>query len=141
MQIDCIYSGPDGRSRIAQVRLPVIEKVVDAEGRASYTGVQGGEGWSISVGAGSGRAGDQVGDFGEWHPVAYPLLSIVLAGEWEVEAGDGTRRVLGLGSIIAFIDDRGQGHRSRVTSPEQGCTAMGVRLDAASLADLKIQIG
>lgn len=133
MEVDCIYAGPGGASRIARVKLPTLEKIVGADGKPAFTGSQGAEGWGISTGP-AGSA-----EFGEWH-TAQPLMSIVLAGEWEVETGSGERRVLGPGSLTVFLDDSGQGHRSRVTSPI-GCRVLGLRLDAVSVADLKAQIG
>ncbi len=134
MEVDCVYNGPDGTSRIARVKLPLIEKVARADGTLGYDGLNEGGGWGIAV----GPAGEA--PFGEWHPVTHPLLSIVLAGEWEVEAGDGETRRLGPGSLTVFLDREGQGHRSRITSKEDGCTSIGVRLDAASIAALEAQI-
>ena len=41
---------------------------------------------------------------------------ILLAGESEVEIGDGTKRRFGPGSIILAEDTTGHGHRSRSTA-------------------------
>jgi hypothetical protein len=132
METDCIYAGPDGKSRIARVSLPTLGKVVAEDGTASWGGVQGGKGWGIASGPAN--------PFSDWHPVANPLLSICLTGEWEVETGAGEVRRFGPGSITVFLDETGEGHRSRVVS-EEACATIGVRLDEASVADFLEQVG
>lgn len=69
----------------------------------------------------------------EWHVAATAGLSIVISGEWEIEAGNGDRRMLGLGSVLLMLDTHGQGHRSRTYS-ETGATVLGVGIDEVTRA-------
>ncbi len=50
----------------------------------------------------------------DWHPAPRVQYSLHLAGELEVETGDGQVRRLGPGSIVLLEDVSGQGHRTRV---------------------------
>jgi quercetin dioxygenase-like cupin family protein len=58
----------------------------------------------------------------DWHPSPFRGLVITLSGEAEHEAGDGTRRRFGPGSIFLAEDTTGQGHRTRshTSQPSHG---------------------
>jgi hypothetical protein len=51
---------------------------------------------------------------GGWHPAPRRQFWMHLAGEIEVEAGDGERRRFGPGSVALVEDVSGEGHVSRV---------------------------
>jgi hypothetical protein len=53
---------------------------------------------------------------GDWHPSSARNLFVVLSGEWEVEASNGTVRRFGPNSVLLVEDTSGKGHRSRVVS-------------------------
>jgi quercetin dioxygenase-like cupin family protein len=48
-----------------------------------------------------------------WHPAPQPYIGIVLSGEAEVVASDGTTVRLGPGGLIFFDDVTGKGHITR----------------------------
>lgn len=51
---------------------------------------------------------------GDWHPAPRRQYSLHLAGELEVEVGDGRICRFGPGSIVLLEDVSGRGHRTRV---------------------------
>jgi hypothetical protein len=68
-----------------------------------------------------------VGGAPDWKEIAHPapgrVLFVILKGETETTAGDGTVRKFGPGSVILLEDTWGTGHSSRVTDPE-GCLSL-----------------
>jgi hypothetical protein len=56
---------------------------------------------------------------GDWHTSPARNLFVILSGEWEVEASDGTVRRLGPNSVLLVEDTTGKGHTSRVVSATQ----------------------
>jgi quercetin dioxygenase-like cupin family protein len=54
------------------------------------------------------------GWFGDWHPSPRLQWWFQLAGELEVEVGDGEKRRLGPGDIVRVEDTTGRGHTTRV---------------------------
>ena len=58
------------------------------------------------------------GYFHEFHVAPRRQYVITLAGQWEVEVGDGSVRRFGPGDVLLAEDETGQGHRSRVLSDE-----------------------
>ena len=54
----------------------------------------------------------------DWHVTPRRQLFVVVAGEIEGTAGDGSVRTLGPGGVLAMEDTHGRGHRARVTSGE-----------------------
>ena len=55
---------------------------------------------------------------GDWHVSQSRNLFVVISGEWEVEASDGTTRTFSPNSVLLVEDLTGRGHRSRVLSQE-----------------------
>jgi hypothetical protein len=52
--------------------------------------------------------------FEDWHnPPLGPIAVIFLTGKQEIELGNGTKRIFGLGDIVLFEDMTGQGHKTR----------------------------
>lgn len=102
MKITRIYTGDDGESHFEDIEVPLrdlgsgigaISKLQDA------TGVVFRE-----------TAGDYDFDF---HNAPRRQYVVNLDASVEIEVGDGSRRVLGPGSILLAEDTTGRGHRSR----------------------------
>jgi hypothetical protein len=55
---------------------------------------------------------------GDWHVSSARNLFVVLFGEWEIEASDGTLRRFCSPEVLLAEDTTGRGHRSRVISQE-----------------------
>lgn len=55
---------------------------------------------------------------GDWHPTPHLQWWFQLAGELEVETGDGEKRRFVAGSIVRVEDTHGPGHITRVIGPE-----------------------
>lgn len=64
---------------------------------------------------------------GDWHVSSSRNLFVVISGEWEIEASDGTVRLFSANNVLLAEDTTGKGHRSRVTS-EEDSIAMLVQL-------------
>jgi hypothetical protein len=62
--------------------------------------------------------GGPAGWIGDWHVSPSRNLFVVISGEWQVEASDGTKRLFGAKSVLLAEDTTGKGHRSRVMSKE-----------------------
>lgn len=136
MEVECVYVGEDGKSRIGKVTLPHMHKATREDGTTFWKNVQNGRSWGVTA----GETHPPGSDFGHWHTAGHPLMSIVLQGAWEVETGSGERRVLEKGSLTVFLDSTGQGHRSRTVSAEP-CIVIGVGMDDASAREFKDQLG
>ena len=55
---------------------------------------------------------------GEWHPSPNRQVFLYLAGEMDVQVGDGERRRFQAGSALLVEDIVGRGHQSRVVGTE-----------------------
>jgi hypothetical protein len=126
VMVVCAYVGENGISHLADVALPGLHHMVDADGLSHFSGMQGATEFGFVVGAQHGQS-----DWGDWHVSGTPGLSIVLSGAWEIEAGSGQRRLLDTGSVLLMLDNHGQGHRSR-TPDGKPCTVLGVGIDEAT---------
>jgi hypothetical protein len=62
--------------------------------------------------------GGPAGWTGDWHVSSAQNLFVVLSGEWEIEASDGTVRKFSSPDVLLAEDTSGKGHRSRVISQE-----------------------
>lgn len=116
----CIYADADGMSHLIDVDLPAMTRLVDDNGKSRFIGILG----ATSMGFITGTAGE----FKDWHAASMAGLSICLAGEWEIEAGSGQRRILRTGSVLLMLDTHGQGHRSRSLG-DVASTVIGVSID------------
>ena len=56
------------------------------------------------------------GWYGDWHPAPRRQMMLLVAGECEVQVGDGEIRRVGPGSISLVEDITGKGHTTRVIS-------------------------
>jgi len=66
----------------------------------------------------SGFIGGPGGWTGDWHVSSARNLFVVLSGEWQIEASDGTVRQFSASDVLLAEDTSGKGHRSRVISKE-----------------------
>ena len=62
--------------------------------------------------------GGPAGWTSDWHVSSGRNLFVVLSGEWEIEASDGTVRKFSSPDVLLAEDTSGKGHRSRVISQE-----------------------
>ena len=125
-----IFSTIGGGSVILDIDLPPASRRPSASGAATWSGALGAKTVVIVEGENTGVT--------DWH-TSGPLLSIVIGGAWEIEASNGDRRLLELGSVLLVCDKTGQGHRSRTVGPS--CTVVGVRLSEAGCTELKEHCG
>lgn len=56
---------------------------------------------------------------GDWHPSSARNFFVVLTGEWEIEASDGTVRLFSPTDVLLAEDTTGKGHRSGVVGEEE----------------------
>ncbi len=116
MDIVRVFTGADGQSHLEDV--PVALDDYGMSGMIS----------PLWPGAGvqfRTVAGDYQLDF---HTAPRRQLVVNLSGSVEIEVGDGTKRVLGPGSILLAEDTTGQGHISRNVGGEPR-TCLFVHLD------------
>ena len=100
-----VYSGDDGQSHIEQMPLS-MQSFVDVEGaHGEATDLQSVTGITFRV----SPPGYELG----WHCAPRRQYSITLAGEAEVEVGDGTIQRVGPGDVLLAEDLTGQGHITR----------------------------
>lgn len=105
-----MYSGPDGRSHLAEVTLD-LRPFVDTEGaHGDTTPTQAAAGISFRV----APPGYVLG----WHCAPRRQYSISLSGTAEIEVGDGTVARIGPGDVVLAEDLTGQGHITRVIGGE-----------------------
>jgi hypothetical protein len=100
-----IYTGDDGKSHIAEEPF-ALQPFVDTEGaHGQGTPLQAATGITFRV-----ASPDYVLS---WHCAPRRQYSITLAGEAEIEVGDGTVARIGPGDVILAEDLTGQGHITR----------------------------
>lgn len=106
-----IYSGADGQSHIEE--LPVaLRPFVDTEGaHGEGTPLQHVQGITFRI--------SPPGYVLSWHCAPRQQYTITLAGEAEIEVGDGTVRCIGPGDVLLAEDLTGQGHITRVVGQQQ----------------------
>ena len=106
-----VYTGDDGKSHIEDVA-PDFQPFVDTEGAH-------GEGTPLENASGITFRISPPGYLLEWHCAPRRQYTITLAGEAEIEVGDGTVKRVGPGDVLLAEDLTGQGHITRVVSDEQ----------------------
>ena len=105
-----VYTGADGKSHIETLK-PPFQSFVDTEG--AY-----GEGTPMETASGMTIRIAQPGYLLEWHCAPRRQYTITLSGLAEVEVGDGSKAQVGPGDVLLAEDLTGQGHITRVISPE-----------------------
>ena len=101
-----VYSGADGQSHLEEIAL-ALQPFVDTEG--AY-----GEGTPLEKANGITFRVAPAGYVLQWHCAPRRQYTITLAGEAEIEVGDGTVKRIGPGDVILAEDLTGQGHITRV---------------------------
>jgi len=106
-----LYNDPTGESHFEDVEseLSLLDFAPPAPALALSTYVPATR--TAFLGGPSGWTGD-------WHVSSARNMFVVLSGEWEIEASDGTTRTFAPRSVLLAEDTSGKGHRSRVTSKE-----------------------
>lgn len=105
-----VYSGDDGKSHIEEMELE-LQPFVDTEG--AY-----GEGTPLQTAGGITFRLAPPGYVLEWHCAPRRQYTITLTGEAEIEVGDGTVKSVKPGDVLLAEDLTGEGHITRVVSPE-----------------------
>ena len=111
-----VYSGPDGKSHIAEEPMD-LKPFKDVEG--SY-----GEGTPMQKASGISFRVFPPGYVLHWHCAPRRQYSITLSGAAEIEVGDGTVARVGPGDIVLAEDLTGQGHMTRVVGTEPRLSAI-----------------
>ena len=101
-----VYTGENGRSHIEEMPLS-LQPFVDTEGAH-------GEGTPLEHAAGITFRVAPAGYVLQWHCAPRRQYTITLAGEAEIEVGDGTIKRVGPGDVLLAEDLTGQGHITRV---------------------------
>ena len=99
--ITCLYTGSDGESHFEDIKIPLkdFKGLFECSDLIAAAGVIFQE---------STTAREHV-----WHCAPRRQYVITLAGEIEVEVGDGTKRVFGAGDVLLAEDATGRGHITR----------------------------
>ena len=106
-----VYSGADGQSHVEEMPL-AMQPFVDTEG--AY-----GEGTPLQSVQGITFRVSPPGYVLNWHCAPRRQYTITLAGEAEIEVGDGTVKRVGPGDVLLAEDLTGQGHITRVVGQQQ----------------------
>ena len=122
-----IFETVDQGSAIVDIGLPSATRLTEPTGEQSWAGSLSAMSCVIVASEGGGVK--------DWHNATAPTLSIVVEGAWEIEASNGERRRLDVGSVLLVLDRHGKGHRSRVVGAT--CTVVGIRLADAACAELR----
>lgn len=101
LRIKRVTAGPDGKSRLDVIELPVV---AGDPGRSITSRV-----YATDVELGYGMPGH----FIDWHRVTTPRFWILLQGAFDFGTGDGKVHRLVAGDIVLAADTTGQGHTSR----------------------------
>lgn len=110
IKYDRLYSGSDGRSRV-QRDLEVALSSRDFAPPAPPIDVS-----ALEPASTYAFLLLSAGFVADWHPSPKRQWVIVLEGEMEYEAGDGSKWRVGPGRYMLTEDTTGHGHRSRVVS-------------------------
>jgi quercetin dioxygenase-like cupin family protein len=105
-----VYTGEDGQSHLQEMPI-ALQPFVDTEG--AY-----GQGTPLQNATGITFRVAPLGYVLEWHCAPRRQYTITLAGEAEIEVGDGTVRRVGPGDVLLAEDLTGQGHITRVVGSE-----------------------
>lgn len=102
MIIPHLFSAADGASHIGEIELPMTGGATRIQ-----SVMQGAVSWRIAV--------NQPGHSVPFHPTPAPTLLIVMSGEHETSASDGSVLVSRAGDMLFAEDLTGQGHAVRFT--------------------------
>lgn len=119
MKIGRIYATSDGESHVGELDVGLTQN----EGRPLFSDST--RFAATAVGFQHVRAGGATA----WHNPPQRWLALIVAGTWEIETSDGSRRQFPAGSISLVEDTVGKGHRGRAVGTEDVLVAS-VRLPA-----------
>jgi quercetin dioxygenase-like cupin family protein len=106
-----IYTGEDGQSHIEEMPL-AMQAFTDTEGaHGEATPLLNVKGITFRV--------SPPGYLLSWHCAPRRQYTITLAGEAEIEVGDGTVQRIGPGDVLLAEDLTGQGHITRAVGQQQ----------------------
>lgn len=105
MKITRLYTGADQKSHFEDIELQFSgnQPMLTTDARAASSAVF--------------RCAP-AGLFLERHPAPRRQFLVTLSGSWEIEAGNGVKRVFKTGDIMLADDTSGEGHTSRVLGAE-----------------------
>ena len=100
-----------------------------ADAQFPLTGVEVAEGVTAGAAVPVGADGFQVfcfpsGTLVDWHPAPRRQFYFILAGELEMEAGDGEVRRFGAGDVLLGEATEGRGVRAQWSGAERPCVAL-----------------
>jgi len=101
MKVGRIYATPDGESHVGELDIPLIQN----ETRPLFYNS------SRFAATTVGFQHVRVGGATAWHNPPQRWLALILAGTWEIETSDGSRRQFPVGSVSLVEDTTGKGHR------------------------------
>jgi len=101
MKVGRIYASADGESHIGELEIPFTEN------QARPLFLNSARFMATAIAFQHVRAGGATA----WHNPAQRWLAFILAGTWEIEASDGSRRQFPAGSVSLVEDTSGKGHR------------------------------
>jgi hypothetical protein len=99
MIVTRVYTGDDGETHVEDLELPMAEN-----GRGTMSEL-------LQLTGGYFRASSYDGPL-PFHNARWRHLCIPLRGSFEIECGDGTKRLIGPGTIMLGEDTTGRGHAS-----------------------------
>ncbi len=97
----------NGGSQLTEIDIPITEAFTDAHGSVVFHRSSALPAQSIML------AEMPEGMMMDWHRPSRRQLAIILSGTAEVEASDGTKRLLTTGQILLADDVGSRGHRTR----------------------------
>jgi quercetin dioxygenase-like cupin family protein len=110
MKIVRLYADKEGESHFDELTEPGIEFRVNAE----FSRLIGAHGLMFK----ETKAQGSEPALGHWHTAPQRQYVLFLAGETEIEASDGDKRILKSGDVLLVEDTFGKGHRNRRLSPK-----------------------
>jgi hypothetical protein len=101
VKVTRIYTGPDGKTKVEELELPLKARDTGSDVSAS-----------VAVSSLQFRRTTPAYSL-DWHPAPRRQLVVTLAGESEIELEGGRTLRFGPGHILLAEDTTGQGHKSR----------------------------
>ena len=107
-----LYADADGESHFEDVEVGL--SLVDFAPPAPEMGLS-----DFTPAEQTGFLAAPAGWTGDWHVSSARNMFVVISGQWEIEASDGTTRLFSATDVLLAEDTTGKGHRSRVISAEE----------------------
>jgi hypothetical protein len=107
MKLPWCIPAADGGYQLVEIHIPVYQAFADAHGNPVLHCSSALPAQSVML------AEMPEGMMMDWHPPSRRQLAVILSGTAEVEASDGTKRLLTAGQILVADDVGSRGHRTR----------------------------